>query len=428
MERIKLIDSKHKQSKKQTQRFRKKLVQAVDIREIPINSIKIGARLRRMKDEAVDVLVESIEQIGLLNPIVITDQFKLIAGRHRIEAAKRLGWKTIPAHIRALDSLESELAEIDENLRRNDLTVLERGEHLVRRKAIYEVMHPETKHGAKGGWHNNKTSKLENADSAVSSFVEDTAQKTDLSSRSMFVEIQIANDIAESVKDLIRDTELADKKTELLRLARIDQEKQMQVAEKLLSDEAKSVRDAERLIRREGIARTSFPDGKFRVIYADPPWKYSDELTEDYGGVQYHYPSMTITELCEEPFIEIAADDAVLFLWAPSPMLEECFSVIKAWGFKYKASFVWDKVKHNMGHYNSVRHEFLLVCTRGSCVPDVSDLYDSVQSIERSDKHSEKPEEFRRIIDDLYPYGRRVELFARKQAKGWESYGNQLQR
>ena len=105
-------------------------------------------------------------------------------------------------------------------------------------------------------------------------------------------------------------------------------------------------------------------------------------------------------------------------------MLEDAFVVIRAWGFEYKASFVWDKIKHNWGHYNSVRHEFLLVCVRGSCPPDELKLFDSVVSIERT-KHSEKPEAFRKIIDTLYPHGKRIELFARTKVDGWEAFGNE---
>ena len=118
-------------------------------------------------------------------------------------------------------------------------------------------------------------------------------------------------------------------------------------------------------------------------------------------------------------------DDAVLFLWVTSPLLEECFPVIKAWGFKYKTSFVWDKVGHNYGHYNSVRHELLLVCTRGSCTPDAKELFDSVQSIEKSRNHSEKPERFREIIDTLYASGQKIELFSRQTVPGWKAWGNE---
>jgi N6-adenosine-specific RNA methylase IME4 len=183
--------------------------------------------------------------------------------------------------------------------------------------------------------------------------------------------------------------------------------------------------EARREERRKEIATrvATMPTGKHRVIYADPPWKYGDQLTEAYGATRFHYPAMTITDLCAMPVRELADDNAVLFLWVTSPILPEAFEVIRAWGFAYKASFVWDKIKHNMGHYNSVRHEFLLICTRGSCLPDVPTLYDSVQSIERSQTHSEKPEEFRSIIDHLYPTGNRLELFARKQVDGWTAYG-----
>lgn len=164
--------------------------------------------------------------------------------------------------------------------------------------------------------------------------------------------------------------------------------------------------------------------GKYRIIYADPPWKYSDRLVDGYGPAEFHYPTMSIDELCSLPVKDLAEDNAVLFLWVTSPLLEDAFRVIHSWGFSYKTSFVWDKIKHNMGHYNSVRHEFLLVCTRGSCTPDNMKLYDSVQSIERTD-HSTKPEEFRNIIDDIYTNGKRIELFARKSVDGWEAWGNE---
>lgn len=173
---------------------------------------------------------------------------------------------------------------------------------------------------------------------------------------------------------------------------------------------------------------------KYEIFYADPPWKYADELIEGYGAAVHHYPPMTIQEICVVPIKEIASDNAVLFLWVTSPMLDECFEVIRAWGFEYKAQFIWDKVRHNYGHYNSVRHELLLICTKGSFLPANSELTDSVQSIERNDEHSEKPEEFRQIIHKMYPTGRRKELFARKTKEqlkelypefGWDVYGNE---
>jgi N6-adenosine-specific RNA methylase IME4 len=178
----------------------------------------------------------------------------------------------------------------------------------------------------------------------------------------------------------------------------------------------------------EGV--TPEPAEKYRVIYADPPWSYDDTTLVPHrrglpaGDASEHYATMELAEIVALPVAQWAEDNAVLFLWATSPMLEEAFQVVNAWGFKYKASFVWDKIKHNMGHYNSVRHEMLLICTRGSCQPDTQQLFDSVQSIERSDKHSQKPLEFYDIIETLYTHGRKLEMFARGARDGWDVYGH----
>lgn len=163
---------------------------------------------------------------------------------------------------------------------------------------------------------------------------------------------------------------------------------------------------------------------KYRVVYADPPWSYGDKQNIDgLGGAEKHYTTMPLDEICKIPVP--TEKDAVLFIWVTSPMLEDVFKVINAWGFKYKTSFVWDKVAHNMGHYNSVRHELLLIATKGSCVPDVKKLFDSVVSIERTE-HSKKPSKFREIIDTLYPVGERLEMFAREAPEGWDVWGNMV--
>ena len=182
------------------------------------------------------------------------------------------------------------------------------------------------------------------------------------------------------------------------------------------------------LDRQERVETTETPrlDGIYRVIYADPPWQYNADFMDKYGHAKSHYSTMSIDELCDLPVADIRADDCVLFMWTTSPKLEQAFQVIKAWGFKYKTSFVWDKVKHNFGYYNSVRHEFLLIAGRGRSTPDVKKLHDSVISIERSNKHSEKPEYFRELIDKLYPNGNRIELFARESVTGWETWGAEL--
>ena len=181
-------------------------------------------------------------------------------------------------------------------------------------------------------------------------------------------------------------------------------------------------------------------EGKYRVFYADPPWRYSDSgpigSSDDYGRAERHYPTLSLEELCGTEDlpngrnlaadIKAAAEDsAVLFLWSTAPMNEDALRVIRAWGFDYKTQLIWDKVKHNFGHYVSVRHELLLVSTKGSCTPEVKELHDSVVEIERSGRHSEKLEYFRQLIDRLYPSRNRLELFAREKRRGWNCWGNE---
>jgi len=177
--------------------------------------------------------------------------------------------------------------------------------------------------------------------------------------------------------------------------------------------------------QHKDLPEVELPDDKYRIIYADPPWKYGNTMPQYVTEQADYYKLMTFDEICSMPIQKITQENAVLFLWVTSPMLEESFKIINAWGFQYKSSFIWDKIKHNMGHYNSIRHEFLLVCIKGSCQPDIKKLFDSVQSIERK-KHSQKPEEFRKIIDTIYPNGKRIELFAREKIKNWYVYGNQI--
>jgi N6-adenosine-specific RNA methylase IME4 len=200
--------------------------------------------------------------------------------------------------------------------------------------------------------------------------------------------------------------------------------KRPEIAEKVVSGEIKPA-EAIRQIKRERIEKEApAPTGRYRIIYADPPWSYGNTQPDYHTEQRDHYPVMPLSDICAIPVREWSEDDSVLFLWVTSPILEEAFQVIRSWGFKYKASFVWDKMLHNMGHYNSVRHEFLLICVRGSCQPDVRKLFDSVQSIERLG-HSQKPDEFYGIIETLYTHGERLEMFARRPRDGWKGYGNQ---
>jgi N6-adenosine-specific RNA methylase IME4 len=171
----------------------------------------------------------------------------------------------------------------------------------------------------------------------------------------------------------------------------------------------------------------ALPDGKYRVIYADPPWSYNDaRQTGDHRestGALHHYSTMSNDELRALDIKSIAADDAVLFCWATFPLLPFGLELVKAWGFAYKTAFVWDKGAGAFGSYHNAAAELLLVCTRGSCTPDNDKKFDQVVSLPRG-RHSAKPEEWRTLIDAMYPLGPRIELFRRGDApEGWEVWG-----
>jgi N6-adenosine-specific RNA methylase IME4 len=391
--------------------------------KIKLEEIEIRNRKRNLNPDKVTELASSFSLLGQLQPISVINKnhgFELLAGWHRIEAARLLGWSEIDANIFEGDELECELVEIDENLIHNSLTVLEQGEQLQRRNQILEEMGLRAKRG------DNQYSGGPEMISGPKTTA-DIGKEAGMTGRSISSRIQIARDIIPEVKEAIRDTPLADSTTQLLQLARLEPEEQVAVVEQVQKSGAKNIEEAKRNLRRiDRIESTPImPDGKYNVIYADPPWKY-DFGFDIYGAADRHYHTMSIEDLCKLPVGEIVEDNAVLFLWVTSPKLFEAPAVIKAWGFEYKTSFVWDKVKHVMGHYNSVRHEFLLVCVRGSFPKQNDKLHDSVISIERPDNHSEKPEYFRKLIEEMYPKSKKVELFARTVPDGWDVWGNEL--
>jgi N6-adenosine-specific RNA methylase IME4 len=161
---------------------------------------------------------------------------------------------------------------------------------------------------------------------------------------------------------------------------------------------------------------------KYRIIYADPPFDYAVD-SPLIKSAKDHYPTMKLDDIKKLPVSRIAEKRSVLFFWSPSPLIEKALEIIREWGFEYKSMFVWDKIKHNMGHYNSVRHEILLIATKGACLPDSNKLFDSVVSIERLNRHSEKPKEFRDLIEKMYVAGNKIELFSRDPVKKWDRWG-----
>lgn len=210
--------------------------------DFPVCQITVGKRRRPLGD--ISGLASSIAQLGLLNRIHILPNGGLVTGLHRLEACKLLGWETIPVRIVEFDELDAELAEIDENLRRNELTVLQQADHLLRRNEILEAIGQR----AQVGWNGNQHTDLGGATVAPPKTTFDIAAEMGISERTAQERLQIARNLVSDVKESIAGTETADSTRQLLALARMEPEQQREVARSILSGRAETVNQAVRFL------------------------------------------------------------------------------------------------------------------------------------------------------------------------------------
>lgn len=175
-----------------------------------------------------------------------------------------------------------------------------------------------------------------------------------------------------------------------------------------------------------------FPNKKYQIIYADPPWSYRDKCNAGQRGAAFKYQTMTIDDIKSLPVQNIADDNCVLFLWATMPLLQEALDTIKAWKFKYKTvGFAWVKMNKikatpfwGMGNWTRSCGEVCLLAVKGK----PQRVSKSVHSVVMSpiEAHSKKPAEVRERIVKLMGDVPRIELFARQQVEGWDCWGNEV--
>lgn len=199
---------------------------------------------------------------------------------------------------------------------------------------------------------------------------------------------------------------------------------------------------------------------KYDVILSDPPWKYNaraNRRTRFRSGAYGHYPLMSTDDIAALPVPGIAAENAVLFLWATFPMLEDALRVIQAWGFRYSTiGFLWVKLNpgrvhwskqqlveqlyskgpvafldwlrfFGVGYYAKSNTEPCPLATRGRVLKPAVNTVSSVVFAPRGE-HSAKPHEVHRRIEQMYPLDdyRHLELFATAPRAGWRCLGNEM--
>jgi len=161
----------------------------------------------------------------------------------------------------------------------------------------------------------------------------------------------------------------------------------------------------------------------FSTIMADPPWRHDNQASR--ASASNHYPTMSLDEICSEPVAELAAKNSHLHLWATSPLLPEALVAMEAWGFRYKASFVWVKPQIGMGNYWRISHELLLLGVRGK-LGFRNHSQRSWLEAGRT-RHSEKPAEIRKLVEKVSP-GPYLEMYGRRPPANpaWTVFGNEL--
>ena len=308
----------------------------IEPHEIPIDRIDVAPGRRPLGD--VDLLVASIQDVGrLLQPVVVNKgargRYLLVAGMTRLAAAGRLGWRRIPATVVDLDADTAELAELDENLARAELTAAQRARLTWRRQRAYERKFPESRAGSRGAHakHLSRAAAGTSASETISlaerpvlqslpkGFADDTAARTKRTPRSVQQDAQVGRALGEALLDRVERTPLADNKTELLRLARLAEPRRAAVLREVERGGHAKVSHAEAALAREGRRRelrrrakaaehqgeegrerpwriltgdclkvlasataggNAVPAGAARMVFADPPY----DLGKDYGA------------------------------------------------------------------------------------------------------------------------------------------------
>ena len=180
--------------------------------------------------------------------------------------------------------------------------------------------------------------------------------------------------------------------------------------------------------------------GKYRIVYADPPWAFRAWSHRGDGrAASKHYPVSNMADMATLPIAELAAADAALFIWVVQPMLPEALRLIESWGFRFKTvAFAWVKtngkqdrlfytgsdVRIGLGYHTRAGFEQCWLATRGNGYRRLSKAEPQVV-FSPTREHSRKPDEIADSIVRLVGDVPRIELFARTRRLGWDSWGNE---
>ena len=170
-----------------------------------------------------------------------------------------------------------------------------------------------------------------------------------------------------------------------------------------------------------------FPDKKYQIIYADPPWNEAGG-GKIKRGADRHYSLMKTRDIVTLPVEEIAAKNAHLYLWTTNNFLPDALTVMKMWGFDYKTIITWVKDRIGLGQYFRGQTEHCLFGVRGMLpYKIVNGKRQQGRTAFHSPKgqHFAKPFVMRQIIEIVSDRDgfNKIELFAREKVSGWDVWG-----
>jgi ParB family chromosome partitioning protein len=289
--------------------------------EWPIDRIKIPpARLQTLGD--LSELKHSIEEIGVLAPVLVRADGTLIAGAHRVEASRQLNRQTIPVHIVLADDVVAEVMEIDENLVRKSMSVLTRAEKLARRKELFEIINPQARRGAAPGKAGGGKAKRTEP---TKSFLDDTAARTGMG-RSTVAETERIGRLPADVREKLRGTEYANQKTLLVKLSKLNDVELRAAVDQLLAPKpsaaspkvsARPARDASPKLRASGDRKPEINSIGEIVRALEAALAFIDELLVEQAIDAAHVERIVslvtqlVTKLVPEDEMELARSSAI---------------------------------------------------------------------------------------------------------------------
>ena len=175
--------------------------------------------------------------------------------------------------------------------------------------------------------------------------------------------------------------------------------------------------------------------GTYGLVMSDPPWKIKrggkKAVRPNSSGKELDYPTMTLDDIKEHLRIatEHTEDNAILFLWTIEKYLIEAQQIAEELGWKFHARMIWNKVTGIPASFDiRFGHEYLLYMYKGKLLPVATEERGKIHSVftEQVKKHSQKPEIAYQIVERLYPDLSKLEMYARRQRDGWDSFGNEV--